>query len=203
MLDFESKPVDDPHLVFVEIGDMGNQAIPSNAFDRPIRFSFGDGTYIVKATAIDHSPRLQPDVRLIDSKKGCEVTSRGDMAELETLSLNSGERIKIKMIVGNTTPQSPNLRVDGHVTDVNIEERDKLEDYNTRIKGHVRGFIEGISIIALALVAMLGMVAFASSQQSPLCALLPQLDPRQCAATGAVTMFGALAGALLLRRRMG
>jgi len=168
MIDSDSKPVHDPHLVVVEVGNTGNKEIPREAFDRPVSFGFGNQAYIVSASVAEKSPGLEPEIPLIDDTKKERVTSRGDRVELQPLNLNAGDSFKISMIVGSKVAEFPAVKMDGHVAGVKIvRKREKLEPY----KNQLRRRIIDAGDLCLFGVAVLGVSVWVPYMQTGACML--------------------------------
>jgi len=110
---FNGKPVQSVHLIVVKIINSGKVPIVSTDYERPVSLNFSDNCQILTADISETNPKsLQASVSIENSK-----------AVISPILLNSGDSIKVKLLVSQFDGQ---INVDGRV--VGVKDISKLKD---------------------------------------------------------------------------
>lgn len=102
---FNKKPVQDVHLIEIDVFNSGYQEIRPGDYERPISFNFGENTQILSAEKSKVSPEsLKPSIKI---EEGTKVL-------LDPILLNPKDSITIKMLVSQYKNRpTPNVRIAG------------------------------------------------------------------------------------------
>jgi hypothetical protein len=133
----------DPHVVAIELANVGKSPVKSDDFDRQRALSFGLDVPIIKVLSTEHAPRSAPEPT---------VTAVDDSFELSPELIAKGEIIKIAML----TEGRPN-KVDTKFKpfgDVDVEIRDREVWIARRERRRLQASVAAL-IPVMALVASL------------------------------------------------
>jgi len=127
---YHGNPVDQVHLIVIEIKNSGNTPIRKEDFERPVNFNFGEETEIFTAEITDTNPNdLEAFVNIEDGR-----------VVLTPIMLNEEDTITVKMLIS----KFDEINVDGRIIGVKkIEEHEESSSiyFITSIIGMIMSFV--------------------------------------------------------------